>query len=294
MPITSAFLDATVNFSQQANALGTEILSHAQKPWKIGKLISTKRDKFAATFLPPVIQAALRTTFGKDSILHSSCAEKAFHYVLLPVLKSGFLPLAACYQSPRKKSRQVRMLQMIRKKYRSVNFLPLQGFQSNWEETTTIREDWKVMTTACLLHIDGDVARMVVQWIGGPHPNNAHLNVPKILSTLQEPVIESSIFEDVKRILTLGAPAYCNAEASEANFQEFLNYGNHESVTPQNQSVSESMFVKQSKKRRLTLIMDAAMIHFALNAHLTPQGLVDIMHPRRKPRPISDLPQRRS
>ena len=39
--------------------------------------------------------------------------------------------------------------------------------------------------------------------------------------------------------------------------------------------------------------MDPAMIHFALNAHLLPQGLVDIMHPGRKPRPISDLPQRR-
>ena len=30
------------------------------------------------------------------------------------------------------------------------------------------------------------------------------------------------------------------------------------------------------------------MINFSLNAHLTPQGLVDICHPRRKPRPISD------
>ena len=139
------------------------------------------------------------------------------------------------------------------------------------------------MTIACLLHFDGDVARMV-RWIRGPHVN-AHLDVPKILATLQ-PVIDSSIYEDVKSILTLGARAYCNADASEANFQEFLNYGNHKSVT-QNQSVFESTIVKQ-RKRGLTLIMDPTMIHFALNAHLTPQGLVDIMHPRRKPRPISD------
>ena len=142
------------------------------------------------------------------------------------------------------------------------------------------------MTTACLLHFDRDVARMV-RWIGGPHVN-AHLNVPKILVSTLQPVIESSIFEDVKRILTWGAPAsFCNAEASEANFQEFLNYGNHKSVT-QNQSVFESTIVKQSK-RGLTLIMDPAMIHFALNAHLTPQGLMGgIMHPRQQLRPISD------
>ena len=142
------------------------------------------------------------------------------------------------------------------------------------------------MTTACLLHFDGDVARMV-RWIGGPHHANAHLDVPKILATLQ-PVIDPSILSNVKRIaiFTFGAPAYCNAEASEANFQEFLKYGNHKSVT-QNQSVFESTIVKQSKLG-LILIMDPAMIHFPLNAHLSPQGLVDIMHPRRKPRPISD------
>ena len=79
------------------------------------------------------------------------------------------------------------------------------------------------MTTACLLHFDGDVANMV-RWIGGPH-TNAHLNVQKVLTTL-EPVIEKDVFDDVKRILTLGAPAYCNSSASEKNFQEFKNYGN--------------------------------------------------------------------
>ena len=55
----------------------------------------------------------------------------------------------------------------------------------------------------------------------------------------------------------------------------------------QNQSVYEATIIKQSK-RGLTLIMDPQLIHFALNAHLSPQGLVDIVHPRRKPRPLSD------
>ncbi|KAI2509335.1 hypothetical protein MHU86_5088 [Fragilaria crotonensis] len=34
--------------------------------------------------------------------------------------------------------------------------------------------------------------------------------------------------------------------------------------------------------------MDPQLIHFALDAHLSPQGLVDVLHPRRKPRPLSD------
>ena len=34
--------------------------------------------------------------------------------------------------------------------------------------------------------------------------------------------------------------------------------------------------------------MDPNLIHFTLNAHLSPQGLVDVLHARRKPRPLSD------
>jgi hypothetical protein len=136
------------------------------------------------------------------------------------------------------------------------------------------------MTTACLLHFDGDVATMV-RWIGGPHVN-AHLNVATILATLK-PIVDPDIYRDVERIFTFGALALCNANASEANFQAYLKYGNHQSVE-QNQSVFESTIVKQSK-RGLTLIMDPQMIHYALNAHLSPQGLVDIIHKRRKPRP---------
>ena len=124
----------------------------------------------------------------------------------------------------------------------------------------------------------------MVRWIGGPH-GNAHLNIPAILSKLRL-IVDPDIFTDISRILLLGAPAKCTAEASEENFQAFRTYGNHTSVT-ENQDIFASTIVKQSK-RGLTLIMDPNLIHFALNAHLSPQGLVDVLHPRRKPRPISD------
>ncbi|KAI2498468.1 hypothetical protein MHU86_16052 [Fragilaria crotonensis] len=94
------------------------------------------------------------------------------------------------------------------------------------------------------------------------------------------------IHSDLSRILLLGAPSECKASATEENFQAFLNYGNHDSVT-NNQEVYASTIVKQSK-RGLTLIMDPRLVHFALNAHLSPQGLVDVIHHRRKPRPLSD------
>ena len=110
--------------------------------------------------------------FGKDlqdSIRHLFYSEKCLRHVLLPLLTSGFLTCRAT-KSFERASRQVQQLQIVRKKYKNVNFLPLQGFQPDWEATTTIlSDDWKAMTSlACLLHFDGDVATMV-RWISGPH-----------------------------------------------------------------------------------------------------------------------------
>ena len=139
------------------------------------------------------------------------------------------------------------------------------------------------MTSACLLHFNGDVAT-VVRWIGGPH-TAAHISPTKILSTLK-PIIDADIWTDLNRIMTQGAPALCNATATEANFQAFLQYGNHKSAKD-NEHILAATVIKQSK-RGLTLIMDPALVHFALNIHLTPQGLVDIIHKRRKPRQLSD------
>ena len=181
-----------------------------------------------------------------------------------------------------KASRHARLLQWLRKRYCHVDFFPLQGFQRNWEQISTFCRDWKATTTACLLHFDGDAAS-TVRWIGGLH-TNAHLNVNILVLATLEPVIETDVFNDVKQILTLGEPAYCNSSDSEENFQEFKNHGNHKSVKEnqsavfksiiikQNQSVFKSTIIKQSK-RGLSLFMDPAMINFSLNAHLTPQGL---------------------
>jgi hypothetical protein len=239
-------------------------------------------DTFARTFLPTSVQVQLQQNFGKDSLSQSFSSEKCFRHILLPVLKSGFISRNNIKQLERASFR-VRQLQQLRKKYSAVDFRPLQGFQSNWDDVTTIREDWKTMTSACLLHFDGDVST-VVRWIGGPH-TNAHLDVPTILEKLR-PILDNDIWSDLRRILLVGAPALCNASASEENFQSYLAYGNHSSVSD-NQAVFEATIIKQSK-RGLTIIMDPALVHFALDVHLSPQGLVDVLHHRRKPRSLSD------
>jgi hypothetical protein len=102
--------------------------------WSQGNLTSQRLDKFAATILPSPVQIQLAQQFGKDSVNHSFYAEKCFCHILLPLLKSGFLSCRAT-ETLEKACRRVRQLQQLRKKHQHVNFLPLQGFQADWESS---------------------------------------------------------------------------------------------------------------------------------------------------------------
>ena len=254
-----------------------------QVTWATAEKLTIKHlEAFATEILPTSVQVQLAQPFGKDTISQSFYSAKTLCHILLPLLKSGFLSRRAT-KSLEKASFRARQLQQLRKKYEPIDFRPLIGFQHDWETTESIRQDWKDMTSACALYYNGDMAT-VVRFIGGPHVN-AQIDVPLVLSKLK-PVLTADVFEDVQRILVTGAPAKCNAEATNANFQAYLQYGNHKSAD-QNPAVFEKTIIKQSK-RGLTLIMDPALVYFTLNTHLTPQGLVDILHHRRKPRPVSD------
>lgn len=185
MPISSDYLRSTTSPTTPASpTLGTP--SETIDTWTSGTLTSVRLAKFAQTVLPPEVQTQLAQPFGKDSIHHSFYAEKCFRHILLPLFKSGFLPCRA-HKALARAFPHARQLQQLRKRYQHVDFRPLQGYQADWESTTTIRSDWKEMTSACLLHFDGDVATMV-RWIGGPHVN-AHLDASRVL-TLLKPIVD--------------------------------------------------------------------------------------------------------
>ena len=276
-PVTTTNLPTPTTTGERIKAIQT-----LPNVWQSGKLTTQRLEQFATSILPSSVQVQLAQPFGKDSINQSFYAEKCFRHILLPLLKSGYLARRTT-KKLEIASYRARQLQQLRKKYTPIDFRPLQGFQTNWEAVDEIHPDWKAMTSACLLHYNGDVAT-VVRWIGGPHTNE-HIDTQSTLTKLK-PILTQDVYSDLKRILVMGAPALCNADATETNFQAYLKYGNHQSVK-QNQSTFETTIIKQSK-RGLTLIMDPNLIHFTLNAHLSPQGLVDAIHKRRKPRPLSD------
>ena len=181
----------------------TESIEHTAEAWRSGKLTTKRLEQFASTVLPSSVQVQLAQPFGKDDINQSFYAEKCFRHILLPLLKSGYLSCRAT-KKLETASQRARQLQQLRKKYNPIDFRPLQGFQADWEATNEIRADWKEMTSACLLHYNGDVATMV-RWIGGPHVN-AHIDARKTLAKL-EPILTPDVYHDLKRILTTGGPS---------------------------------------------------------------------------------------
>ena len=167
------------------------------------------------------------------------------------------------------------------REFRTLDYRSIQSYQAGCEETNTLRGDWKTrMISACALRYNGDIAT-VLRCIGGSHVNQL-IDPSSILAKLK-PILADDVFEDVERILTKGVPALCNAKATQENFEAYLKYGNHKSVK-ENPKVSESTTVIKQSKRGLTLMMNLALVHFTLNTHLIPQGLVDILHHRRKPK----------
>jgi len=110
------------------------------KQWSSGKLSTAQLEEFAKTHIPTSVQTQLNQTFGKDNLSQSFYAEKCLRHVLLPVLKSGYLSRRTIKYLERASFR-ARQIQRLRKRYARVDFRPLQGFQQDWESTTTIRED---------------------------------------------------------------------------------------------------------------------------------------------------------
>ena len=141
VPISSDYLKAMSHQTVNSTAEDAE-LQNLTDNWKTGKLTNKRLENFATTILPSNIQVQLAQPFGKDSQLHHFHAQKCFRHILLPVLKSVFLSCRV-RKTLEKSCRCTRQLQLLRKKYSKIDFLPLQGFQADWETTTTIRDDWK-------------------------------------------------------------------------------------------------------------------------------------------------------
>ena len=239
--------------------------------------------KVFADSLPDKVRVTLDQSFGKNSITQSFTADVRLRHVLLPLFKSNCL----CLRDRAHLDLAYRpsfILRRLLNDHADVDFSTLPGFQPNWEEETDINEHRVRMITAAFLHFDG-CAATVVRYMGGPH-TAAHRDPDAILSVLR-PSVDPQVLADLERIFKFGVPNYINAHSSEENFQAFRHYGNHGSVDNIPDADARKTLVKNFK-RGYVLVMNKDLLDFIPNMHLTPQGIVDLDHPHKNPRPIFD------
>ena len=139
------------------------------------------------------------------------------------------------------------------------------------------------MATAALLHFDGDLGA-VVRFIGGPHVAE-HRDLVALDRKLRG-IIDAETLDDLLATWSQGVPHHCNATSSEQNFQAFVRYGNLPSVSSDPEKTYQALL--KDNKRGYCLIFDPRAIHFILNCHVTPQGVIDLDKPFKNPRPIFD------
>ena len=84
--------------------------------------------------------------------------------------------------------------------------------------------------------------------------------------------------------MTIGCPAYFNAESSLDNFKAFLEYGNHSSITQHIATVAKTM--TKEYRHCYVIPFPGWISRLCPHLHLTPQGI--LLKPGKNPRMIWD------
>lgn len=247
-----------------------------------------EREHFAQTRLSKHVQAMLNCPFGKERTSCSFMSEPRLRHVLSPLWNSGFLADSSKSWSMLASAiPEAQTFLDLLQEYGDVDFNPLRdngGYPVGALEETELNEDRIRMLTAALLYFEGNSASLV-RWLGGPHVA-AHRDTEAILQRWR-PVLQEQTYKDLARVFRHGIPNTCaNAHASETNFQTYLAYGNHSTVDSVPEKAQQALL--KDFKRSFAMVFDPRLVHFSLNCHLTPIGLVDINHRTKKPRNIFD------
>ena len=253
---------------------------------RIDDLSKAERKKFVNLYLPTKVQLHVENPFGKDNLSQCFKSEPVFRYTWLLLTKSGFLSNQS-KKTLGKVHPQYRTLQYLIRKHKDVDFSPLWIRNPNWDHETEFMAEQTRMTTTALLYYDGDIAS-VVHYVGGMH-TYGNMDIPRILTSLKL-ILKEDTWRDLHRIYTTGCPALANITDTEANYQAYREFGNHQGASD-HADILRKALVKTSK-RNLMLIADDRLADFCPNVHFQPLNVVDTDHPYRKPRCITNCSTR--
>ena len=84
------------------------------------------------------------------------------------------------------------------------------------------------MFLACDIHYKFDLLS-VIRYTGGNY-TAVHQDVEDIIDTLTSAGCDELLVNEIKRIMSVGCPAYLNAYSSQEKIQVFARYGNHTTI----------------------------------------------------------------
>ena len=163
-----------------------------------------------------------------------------------------------------------------------LDFSPLQETDTTYASQQVVPQHKSDMFLACAIHYNFDLPS-VIRYTGGNY-TAAHQDVEAIVSTLTSAGCDQQLMDEVQRIMTIGCPAYLNAESSQANFEAFAKYGNHTTIT---KNIAKVLKAINNETRHCYVIpFPRWIIPLCPNIHLTPQGL--LIKPGKKDRMVWD------
>eukprot|EP00980_Cylindrotheca_fusiformis_P018748 scaffold6243_cov82-Cylindrotheca_fusiformis.AAC.1 len=145
-------------------------------------------------------------------------------------------------------------------------------------------QQWSAMFTACLLHYKLDIAS-AIRFCGGIH-TGAHRDWSTIQAHLEQAQVNPVVINDLRRVFVVGCPGHVAVESTDANFHDFLAYGNHSTVLD-DLAATKAAFSKDIR-RSYALPASPELLYFMRHVHLSPVGMVHPTHPGKKSRPIVD------
>lgn len=241
---------------------------------------------------PDHIKERLNTQYGKLHDRRSFYSPPQARHMLILVRKYGYLEELDTLDGNHPQTSwenlatavpDARDFLDLMQEYGNVDFTTLHGYPPGWESETTLNMDRVRMASAAILHFEGDMAR-VIRYVAGPHVG-AHRNIPAIIQFLRGKIPKEEL-DEFEMVMSRGLPQHCHATNTEENYQDYYRYGNHPSCDS-DPAKTRATLIKDNKKG-YTLVFDHRLLKFLLHSHITPQGITDLDHPYKKPRPFFD------
>ena len=223
------------------------------------------REKYGK--LPTRFELASRG-FGKPSKKHCFTSDVTFDHTLIVLLKSGFLReedtsnLLDCH--PLYEHLHKNLAKAI-----NVDFSDLNEPDMGYMDQTEIPPEKINKFLAATLFYDFHLAS-VMRYAGGNYTGKFR-NVEYILSQIKG-IAPDEIYNNVEKLLKIGAPHEINGHSTFENFMTYKNYGNHASILKKPEKIEKVM--NKEHRYDYAIALPSWIARFIPNMHLTPQGLV--------------------